>query len=467
MPYDSTFNNALAGFHRPAAIVSALIFSAVFSVSVSAAIEKNNYFYNAPTKTWIPTSSAVITPQGTVINNSAANQAQTFLNNGGFSNKSTITAKFPTVKKTVSVTVNARVSSTAVKAAAKNVLKGGVATIAIGAGINALLNGLGWVMGEGGTVTRSSVTTPSDQSGSYCHYMPRSSFPIYAPNGAVHTIQDNYGGSSAYCPAGQISVNNCVERTLGYAPSPQAYWPKECRTEPNQPMPPAAPVSFDDIDQAVDSNYSPTVDDYPALAPYLPPSSTLIDPIPQVNEPASTVTVTDLDTGKTTTTDINIWHNFDISDNPSTSPKVDVKTTQDTKTYTDGQLTGTSTTSTTSPADDNQPSAGGAPRPEPPIDCDLFPTACAWMEWTQEPPEEPDDDLSKLLKEVPVVNETFTITGGAAACPAPLVLNLSQFGSREVSYQPLCDLASTMKYLYLALMSLAAAVLLHRSISRV
>lgn len=105
--------------------------------------------------------------------------------------------------------------------------------------------------------------------------------------------------------------------------------------------------------------------------------------------------------------------------------------------------------------------------PEMPVDCDLFPTACAWMEWTKQEPEEPEDNLSDLLQEVPVNKETYTITGGAAACPAPIVLNLAQFGSRQVSYQPLCDLASTMKYLYLALMAFAAAVLLNRSINRV
>ena len=123
------------------------------------------------------------------------------------------------------------------------------------------------------------------------------------------------------------------------------------------------PVTPDDIDSSVNSNYSPSVDDYPALAPYLPPDSTSIDPIPAVNQPPTTVTVTDLDTGKTTTTEINIWHNFDITKNPSSAPQVDVKTTEDTKTFTDGQLTGTSTKTHTSQADPNQSAAGGAAPP--------------------------------------------------------------------------------------------------------
>lgn len=470
MKNDSNSYYAVDGFHRSAFAFSSLIFFTVFSASVSAATAKNNFFYNASTKTWIPTSSAFITPQGTVINNSAAAQAQVFLNNGGYSNKSTVSAKFPTVKKTVPVTINARVTPAAVKSAAKKVLKGGAVTLVVGAGLNSLLNGLGWIMGEGGQIQK---TVPSGEGGNLVGLMRNNgtsislvrstTCPEFVPSGAnVSCTVTHAGGTSSYELAGWEDARYLNAYIGGYNRQLYAYRRVTTGSIGYGAVPP------EELDSGVDSSYSPTVDDYPALAPYLPPDSTLIDPIPQVNEPPTTVTVTDLDTGKTTTTQINIWHNFDISDNPSNAPKVDVKTTEDTKTYTDGQLTGTSTKTQTSEGDPNQSATGGAaPPPETPIDCDLFPTACAWMEWTKEEPEEPQDNLSDLLKEVPIAKETFTISGGAAACPAPLALNLSQFGSREVSYQPLCDLASTMKFLYLALMSFAAAVLLHRSISRV
>ena len=239
-----------------------------------------------------------------------------------------------------------------------------------------------------------------------------------------------------------------------------------------EPPPSIVPVPPDVIDDAVDSSYSPTDDDYPALAPspFMAPTITEVEPIPRQAGAPNTTTTIDLDTGVTTTVETNIWHDFNIAKNPSAKPEVSVETTTKTDVYKDGNKTSTSTSTTTKPADPSAPassSGSASTTSEIPTDCDLFPTACAWMEWTKEEPQEPDDNLSDLLKEVPISKETFTITGGAAACPAPIVLNLSQFGSREVSYQPLCDLASTMKFLYLALMSFAAAVLLHRSISRV
>ena len=61
-------------------------------------------------------------------------------------------------------------------------LKGGIATIAVGAGINSLLNGLGWVMGEGGKITKS-VAVPVLNSncavGEYC-WTSNGSKPYYA-----------------------------------------------------------------------------------------------------------------------------------------------------------------------------------------------------------------------------------------------------------------------------------------------
>lgn len=428
---------------------SAVIFSAIYSLSVSAAIESPNYFYDAPSRTWIPTRDAVITPKGTVINNSAANQAQRFLDgNGGYSNKSKITANFPKVNKSVPITINARVTPTAVKSAAKTVLKGGVATIALGAGLNALLDGLDWVMGEGGQIQKQIPIPSTHGSGGYLSHgrdfenisCPTIINPFVCPAGCQ--IQDTRSVADYEI----YTVSYCSGRRLVSTSKASGFGEYKYFSSTENGNVPAA-----EIDSAVDSKYSPALDDYPALAPYLPPESTFLDPIPRVNEPVSTTTVTDLDTGVTTTTETNIWHDFDISNNPSAKPKIDVKTTEETNTYKDGQLSSTSTKTETSPADTEQPSAGGAvPPPEIPTDCDFHPTLCAWMDWTKQNDLDDEPDLKAIMHDFEPSNTNFTVSG-AKSCPAPYSIHIALIDKTvELSFEPACTFAG---YLYFFVMA--------------
>lgn len=472
MRYDSFSNNALDDLYRPAAFVSAVILFVLFLVSPAEA----NYIYNNNTGTWTPTARTVLAPPGSPSPFSyiPRDTPPSVSSTGAFQNKTGGAFGSPPINGTsrnVPVTITGTVPKPAVnKALLSRLGKGGLAGIALGAGIDALLNGIGALIDEGGKVSRTGATVPDYQWTTYCPSFPKSSFPLYAPNGAIHTIYTSPSGAPS-CPAGLISANNCTNASLGYTVNSTGNYPIECRTEPNQPAPPLVPFPPSDLEDAINSNYQPHPSDYPFLSsdPNMMPQSTEVDPIPRLQLPPTTTTTVDLDTGKTTTVETNIWHDFNIKDNATAQPKIDVETTTKTDTYVDGEQTSTTTitnnTGTANP-EGAYDSDGNRLDIPPPVDCDLFPIACAWMEWTQEEPDEPDDNLSDLLQEVPVVNETFTITGGSAGCPAPLILNLSQFGSREVSYQPLCDLASTMKFLYLALMSFASAVLLHRSISR-
>ena len=475
MKNDSNSYYALDGFYRSAAIISALILCFLFFSSPAQA----NYIFDNKTGSWIPTSSTVLAPAGasSPFNYVPRETPPTVSSTGAFQTKTGGTFGSPPVNgvsRTVPVTITGTVPKASVnKALLSRLTKGGVAGIAIGVGVETLLGGIGALIEEGGTVVMAGENVPvpptsgyyvlgSEQDGTQfitagaaCDYasvkhsqnlMVVQPGPIFCQNAGGGTYEIVYP-SGIQCPEGATDSGSICYAPSGYVPVP-----------PNT------------LEDAINSGYQPHPSDYPFLSsdPFMIPTVVQVDPIPRQTFPPTTTTTVDLDTGKTTTVQTNIWQDFNIKDNNTSQPKIDSDITTQTDTYQDGSKTSQSTT-TTSTGVGSEPaaSAGGLPAPEMPIDCDLFPTACAWMEWTKEEPEEPEDNLSDLLKEVPIAKETFTITGGAAACPAPIVLNLSQFGSREVSYQPLCDLASTMKFLYLALMSFAAAVLLNRSINRV
>ncbi|AXH75725.1 MAG: 50-kDa virion protein [Inoviridae sp.] len=472
MRYDSLSNYALDDFYRPAALVSAVILFFLFLASPAQA----NYIYDNRTGTWTPTSRTVLAPAGSPspFNYIPRDNPPTVSGTGAFQNKTGGAFGSPPVNGTsrnVPVTINGTTTKPNVnKALLSRLGRGGLAGVALGVGVEALLNGIGGLISEGGQL---QMLPPGVSEG--------------VPNGYVNTANAAQSPDSSACPP--LANNTCILNippTVPFGGHLNYYCPNSYDGNPltgyvarwtcyyggEKVGPPPVPFPPDDLEDAINSGYQPHPSDYPFLSsePAMAPTIVQVEPIDRLNLPTTTTTTVDLDTGKTTTVETNIWHDFNIKDNNTNQPKIDAETTTKTDTYVDGEKTSETTiTNNTGFANPEgaTDSEGNRLDIPPPIDCDLFPTACAWMEWTQEEPQEPGDDLSQLLQEVPIVNETFTITGGVAGCPAPLVLNLSQFGSREVSYQPLCDLASTMKFLYLALMSFAAAVLLHRSISRV
>lgn len=478
MRYDSFSDYALDDFYRPAALVSSVILFFLFLASPAQA----NYIYDNATGSWKPTSRTVLVPPGagSPFNYVPRDSPPTVTSTGAFQNKTGGTFGSPPVNGTsrnVPVTVNGTTTKPNVnKALLSRLGRGGLAGIALGAGIDALLDGIGALIDEAGNVVRLEHDLPTEppfpvsstEGAQFCSktgspncrdfYIIEERPTDFAPSCRLtYNRQPPEYLQSYYVGAGGINNMTCT-----YTTDPAAI----DASSSYQPVPPNV------LEDAINSGYQPHPSDYPFLAPdpAMAPTIVEVEPISRLVIPPTTTTTIDLDTGKTTTVETNIWQDFNVKDNNTEQPKIEAETTTKTDTYVDGEKTSETTiTNNTglSYPEGAYDSAGNRLDIPPPVDCDLFPTACAWMEWTQEEPEEPDDDLSELLQEVPIVNETFTITGGAAACPAPLVLNLSQFGSREVSYQPLCDLASTMKFLYLALMSFAAAVLLHRSISRV
>lgn len=504
MRYDSLFNYVVVDFHRSAFAVPAItLFLFLFVSSVYAA--------NPPvaptnpvgfTKVTTPYSSTTSPPQishipprgvpnvggGSSYPVPPTRPITPIVSNGGFNAPAGGGITIEGVKSPpIPTSGTANYPKSTVGNAAKSLLRNNLAGLALGAGLQALLNGIGALIDEGGNVVKKAPPTnlpivSCSQSSSYCRTSrgaqggcanaqcsnvntgdPLYPVFIHTPKGE-HSCTSTHGCGATFAltvsdmPLVGLTANNWSGLgvyTNGLPPLDDQY----------------VPVPPEQIDDAVDNSYNPDPSDFDNLTPYMFPQSYTQNPIPTVYLPTVTTTQTNA-AGDTTTTNTTTSIDFTV-DNSKPIPEVETKVTENKESFTNGQPSGSSSTSTTTKPNNNPqapPATGGGTTvqfPEMPIDCDLFPTACAWMEWTKQEPEEPEDNLSDLLQEVPIVNETFTITGGAASCPAPLVLDLSQFGSREVSYQPLCDLASTMKYLYLALMSFAAAVLLNRSINRV
>lgn len=95
--------------------------------------------------------------------------------------------------------------------------------------------------------------------------------------------------------------------------------------------------------------------------------------------------------------------------------------------------------------------------------CTNFQFICDFMDWFREEPDLTEEAPELPVEEVTLESADYPIYGGDASCPAPYPLELSTFGTFAVSYQTFCDLAVTVKPLYLTLMSLFASLLVYRS----
>ena len=445
----------------------------VFANDVRVGVSPTTGYYEVTSKTFDVPKGA------TVSSSTAVSPTVTPLSGGGFQQSMGGGITIEGLKKPAPFTARAAAGLNTMKNAAKKLVRSNPSSFALSAGGALLFSSLDWIIDQSQIVkslpaeASSPIGEPSTSTYCYtyrgggCYASASSACSAFGlPN--VRPYDDPSTNIVAYCfytPSSTssqgyssfISFSSSLSCPVG-----SSLTNKGCISG----SPKIETVSSVDIDSSIDSKYVPHVDDFILLTPYMPPDYILVDPILPV--------VTDL--GITNTFDSSGWltgteqktstTEFTVSNNSTSQPSISASTSVKTETFKDGQPQGSTVTETTQPA-----TGGGSkveiPTVEIPTDCDFHPTLCKWLDWTKEEPEEPDDNLSNLLKEVPISSKTFTISGGAAACPAPLVLNLSQFGLREVSYQPLCDLASTMKFLYLALMSFAAAVLLHRSINRV
>ena len=134
-------------------------------------------------------------------------------------------------------------------------------------------------------------------------------------------------------------------------------------------------------------------------------------------------------------------------------------TTSDTSTKTE---TETKTTTTTDPVTGNQTTTGTSTGSfELPAFCSWAAIVCDWINWTKEEPQEPE--LKPVFEEINVPHTPFSIAKFNAQCPPDENLSLNLMG-QEMSFvfpmKPFCDFFSGIKPFVIALASFWAVKLI-------
>lgn len=333
------------------------------------------------------------------------------------------------------------------------------------AGIESLFDGVDWVMGEGGQISKKGLPPNNEltscSTGSFCWEMSsgeRTSNPNFVcektykkantrdvsvvvvyPNGTgICQYYSIYGGT----PITDGLTRSAIVISTGLLPEV------------------VRPVTRPEIESDVNSHYSPDPSDLPYLSSggldwSHPGVDFEILDIPSITGADSPTFIENSDgTSKGT------YSEYDFSwSGPSKQPRVDVEEKTTETTYgPSGEVVGTTTTII-----NGSGSPANAP-PETPTDCDFMPTVCRFIDWFTEPDPETTQpvDFTELIDTVDIEKD-FTVGSSTAACPAPFVVNLSWVPSVEVSLQPFCDLADFLRPLLLAIASILSGMIILRT----
>lgn len=447
--------------------------SALFLVAALSTAQAN-YIYDNKTGSWTPTSRTVLAPPGSTspFNYIPRDSPPTVSSTGAFQNKTGGTFGSPPVNGTsrnVPVTINGTTTKPNVNRALLSRLgKGGLAGIALGTGIDALLDGIGALIDDAGNVSRPGFPPPSEQTpcftGSMCWQLNPSGVLTSNPNSVC---ENGYASTTNYVSSDPIQVNPNGSGTCLITHTNGTYTDGLLRNAvvvstgllPEQ----LDPLTLPELEDAINSGYNPHPSDYPFLAPdpAMQPTIVEVEPIPRLSIPPITTTTIDLDTGKTTTVETNVWQDFNVKDNNSDQPKIEADTTTKTDTYTDGQKTGESETTTSSGTATGVGPAGGSGEKleiDIPTDCDFMPTVCAFLEWYKDDDLGEDPDLASIMKDDEEFAKTKVISFGAAVCPQPYTVHISSLSmSVDLSFEFFCQFAEYARALVLAAAYIFAA----------
>lgn len=238
---------------------------------------------------------------------------------------------------------------------------------------------------------------------------------------------------------------------------PICYYQYSDPENPPQMSSPYRDITDSDIDDAVDNNYDPAVEDWDRLFPYIFPDSFTLDDIPPYSTPKDTITITDHQTGDITTVEKWTDISFDVSGSGSSQPSITVTEQVKEDTYINGELKDSNTTESQQKPDpeygdttkpDTGSGSGGEdpPKTEWPAFCSWASVVCDWIGWTKQLPEGDEPDLSGLIQEYDFT-ESKEIAFGDGQCPAPMELEVSFLKAPiKIDYSPFCDLAGIIYY---------------------
>lgn len=443
-----------------------LAFVAFSAVNLASA----NYIYDASTRTWHPTSSTVLAPPnssrvfvsspGVSPNPRVSNGAFTTTSGGSFGS-----SPVNGVTRNVPVTINGTVTKPNVnRAVSARLLRGNLAGLALGVGLQALLDGIDAVIDDAGNVSRFEMPdSPVVGDCEGCVYVQAGvsntcSSSICIPYWSEEWERIRYGNCSSSRPGGRLFI--------GHQERPAIWCVYSDTLSPLEPI--LVPVSSSELDVAIDSSYNPDPSDYPVIVsePEMAPTVVTVDPIPRLNFPSVITESTDLGTGQTAITETNVWHDFYIKDNDSEQPKIESQETTQTDIYIDGNKTNESTSTTSSGVATDGASNAGKLEVDIPTDCDFMPTVCAFLDWFKADDDELsiDPDFSGLIDTFEPDTDSVQIGDETASCPEPYTVSFSMIPDVQVSFEPFCSLADKMRPFLLALAYFFSAGFLLRNV---
>ncbi len=374
---------------------------------------------------------------------------------------------------------------------AKNAGKASIPAFLGGAAVQALVDGVGWVIDEGGNVTKlpdGSVPITETSSCANGWGFGNSNVPISSPirdyvknNSRIagQAGRDYYSSEIVGCNGlsnvvvefkYKYCTSNCSPANARTEPEDKkerkAFVPSTTNNTSTQPAnPEVSPAELEAaLKTALESNN-------PALAAAIAQAikaAYSYDGSEGQDNSTNTIAIG-------TANDMNeaVDRAFDnptpnaTSDKPSGYYKITdgektiegYVTTPDTSAKTD---TETKTTTTTDPVTGNQTTTGTSTGSfELPAFCSWAAIVCDWINWTKEEPQEPE--LKPVFEEIEVPYTPFSIAKFNAQCPPDENLSLNLMG-QEMSFvfpmKPFCDFFSGIKPFVIALASFWAVKLI-------
>ena len=356
---------------------------------------------------------------------------------------------------------------------AKNAGKASIPAFLGGAAVQALVDGVGWVMDEGGKVTKPYNPDSSTGDEPYTQYRYSLDFN-YAYSGSpsgvcqiwnTKNLYNNWAGKYYYSAGVGPGFGRCL------APNYQSGWHISRIPNPlyqQQSTPPQQTVTDQELETALKNALE---SNNPALAAAIAEAikaAYSYDGSEGQDDSTSTIAIG-------TANDMNeaVDRAFDnptpnaTSDKPSGYYKITdgektiegYVTTPDTSAKTDTQ---TKTETTTDPVTGNQTTTGTSTGSfELPAFCSWAAIVCDWINWTKEEPQEPE--LKPVFEEINVPYTPFSIANFNAQCPPDENLSLNLMG-QEMSFvfpmKPFCDFFSGIKPFVIALASFWAVKLI-------
>lgn len=367
---------------------------------------------------------------------------------------------------------------------AKHAGKASIPAFLGGAAVQALVDGVGWVMDEGGQIQKS--ITPEQQEQYDLEQEKYTSPHIYKISQSMGSALNQFYSPKAACIGYAATMNNtvyvsntetfCVLRqtrsdgstiqtgaTVVYLKPNPSYNPSYTPSQPSAPVATNAEIETA-LKNALESNN-------PALAAAIAEAikaAYSYDGSEGQDNSTNTIAIG-------TANDMNeaVDRAFDnptpnaTSDKPSGYYKITdgektiegYVTTPDTTGKTE---TETKTTTTTDPVTGNQTTTGTSTGSlQFPAFCDWAGIVCDWINWTKEEPQEPE--LKPVFEEINVPYTPFSIAKFNAQCPPDENLSLNLMG-QEMSFvfpmKPFCDFFSGIKPFVIALASFWAVKLI-------